>query len=81
MIDKFSDSIVVGNHKAVKAPLIPQHFGKEPPVRGGRTAVQIIEGCHHRSNALFDGSLVRREILIVHACRAHIDLAIVSAGL
>ena len=77
----FSDCIVVGNHKAVESPLVPEEFGKEPVAARCRYALDEVERGHSRTGTCLESGLVRFEVIVVHIELAHIHRVVVTAGL
>ena len=52
----------VGDHHAVKAPLVPQHLGKQPRMLGRVSAVELVVGGHDRPRAGPHGLLERPQV-------------------
>eukprot|EP01022_Parablepharisma_sp_SALTPOND_P020757 TRINITY_DN385_c0_g5_i2.p1 TRINITY_DN385_c0_g5~~TRINITY_DN385_c0_g5_i2.p1 ORF type:complete len:1301 (+),score=540.87 TRINITY_DN385_c0_g5_i2:9683-13585(+) len=78
VVDQLGDGAVVGHGQALEAPVTAQQVLQQPGVGGGRRAIDGIERHHHRSGAGIDGGAVRRQVVVVHALRVHVDHVVVA---
>ncbi|MNO86705.1 hypothetical protein D3C76_781140 [compost metagenome] len=81
MLDQFLDRAVVAEGQALVAPLLAQQVLQQPGVGAGRHAVDAVQRDHHRAGAGVHGGAVRRQVVLVHALRAHVDGVVVAAAL
>ena len=59
VVNEFEYAGVVGNHKTVKSPLVPENVGKQPLVCSGRGAVDFVERHHCAAGSCIECRLVR----------------------
>ena len=85
--DSVRDATPVGDHRAVKAPLLPENVRQELPVLGAVDAVDLVVGAHHGGRAaLPDHDLKGGEIelpqgpLIQHAVGGEALVLLAVAG-
>ncbi len=75
------DAEVVGDHGAGESPGVAQEFGEQPVVGGGRHAVGVGVGVHHRPHAaLADRHLEGRQDHVGALAGAHADRREVAPG-
>ena len=73
--------LIVGDHKTVESPLLPQHIGEQPAVARGRNAVDKVERSHEAASPGVNSRAVGREITVVHSHAAHVHGVVVLARL
>ncbi|MNM77398.1 hypothetical protein D3C81_892500 [compost metagenome] len=81
VLDQLLHRAVVAQGQALVAPLLAQQVLQQPLVGAGRHAVDAVQRHHHRAGAGFDGRAVRRQVVLEHALRAHVDGVVVAAAL
>ena len=75
------DRPVVGDHRALEAPLVAQHLGEQPGVGTGRDAVDVGVGVHHRADPTDrDGRLERGQDDVAQLARPHRHRPVVAGG-
>ena len=81
MLDQLVDCAVVADRHTFEAPLLAQQILHQPHVGGGRHAIDRVQGHHHAARTRFNRRVVGRQIVLEHACRAHIDGVVVPPTL
>ncbi len=76
--DQLEDGAVVADGQALEAPVLAQQVLHQPGVGGGRHAVDRVERDHHAAGAGIDRGAVRRQVVLVHPHRAHVDGVVVA---
>ncbi len=81
MAQQLGDRPVVAQRHALEPPVAAQQVAQQPAVGRSGNAVDGVERDHHPAGTGIDGRPVRRQVILVHAHRAHVDHVVVAPAL
>ncbi len=81
MAQQFIDGAVIADVKPAEAPVVAQQVTQQPAVGTGRHAVDGVQRHHHATGAGVHRRTVGRQVILVHALRAHVDHVVITPAL
>ena len=78
--EQVAHGVGVADHETVEPPGLAQHLGEQPPVAGGRDAVEVHVAGHHVARAGLDRGHERREVDVPQLGVGQVDLVVVAAA-